>query len=76
MAARLAIEDSRVAEGIYVAWALPLIESADLVVWLDPPRWKWAAASVRASNPSTLMDLSARRPTERPPSVASPTPAL
>jgi hypothetical protein len=43
----LARRESWLAEGIYITWSLPLIESADLVVWLDPPRLTAATRVLR-----------------------------
>jgi hypothetical protein len=45
--ARLARQESWLAEGIYITWAVPLIESADVVVWLDPLRLTAAARVLR-----------------------------
>ncbi len=36
--ARIAAREAWLAEGMYLAWTLPLIEAADLIVWVDTPR--------------------------------------
>lgn len=39
-AAALAQQPAWVTEGIYLGWTEPLLERADLVVWLDVPWWR------------------------------------
>jgi hypothetical protein len=83
-AADLAAREAWLAEGIYITWALPLIEAADLVVWLDPPpvvaAWRVlrraVALQVRGGNPygwrKTLrIAISALRPKPLPDVLAS-----
>jgi hypothetical protein len=47
LAAEMASRDTWVADGIYLTWTLPLIEAADLIVWLDPPRTVAASRVLR-----------------------------
>ncbi len=84
-AADLAARDAWLAEGIYLTWTLPLIEAADLIVWLDPPRtvaaWRVlrraVALQARGSNPYTWrktlrIAVSALRPKSLPDVLNSP----
>lgn len=47
MVAKLAAEPGWIAEGVHLAWTDPLLASADLIVWLDPPWWTlmWRAGA-------------------------------
>lgn len=85
MAADLAAREAWLAEGIYITWALPLIEAADLIVWLDPPpvvaAWRVlrraVSLQVRGANlyswrKTLRIALGALRPKPLPDVLASP----
>jgi adenylate kinase family enzyme len=66
-AAREIASDPRwVAEGIFIGWTDPLLERADLIIWLDYLTWRGSAArAVARTFRGALREMRFRRGSER-----------